>query len=258
MLNEICTIMKKIFISLFVIALTATFISCEQEEEALPPALTVTLMKFKEPSYVNHLIVQDTKNSDQFTFMRGNQCSASYLYNFGGIDWTYDFPSLEGRTPYVELLDGWYLVDWPWFQYPYGGQILLTDVTWENYKGEWLFDKSSPHISGNIYERKDIRVVDLVVYSYPDGNYPTFTFRSPNSDYEVELNEYLYISKHIGGPEIGPMHYLDTNGDCLCNRVEEMDNLWGLLQWQLNTLIENGDVYSLPKATKEQYLTLIK
>ena len=251
--------MKKIVLSIIVIALTATFIGCEQKEEALPPALTVTLMKFKEPSYINHLIVTDYSNCKDFLLMRGNNCSAGYLYYFSGKDWTYDFPSLDERTPYIELSDGWYLVDWPWYMYPYNGQVLVTDVTWDSYKGEWQFDKSSPHISQNIYERKDIGVIDLVAYSYPDGNYPTFAFRYPNSDYEDELNEYLYMSALIGGPHMGPMmHYLDASGDCLCNKVEKMDDLWNLLRLQLNTLIQNGDVYSLPAATQEQYLTLIK
>lgn len=250
--------MKKLLFPAFVIALISMLSGCERPSAALPPDLTVTLMKFEDPSYVNHPIVTDYSNFKDFVLMRGNRCSASYLYHFGGQDWTYDFPSLDERMPYIELSDGWYLVDWSWYVYPYDGQVLLTDVTWDSYKGEWRFDKSSPHISRNVYERKDIRVIDLVVYSYPDGNYPTFTFRYPNSDYEGDMNEYRYISALIGGPEIGPiLDYLDTSGDCLCNRVAEMDNLWDLLRSQLNTLIENGDVYSIPKATQEQYLSLI-
>lgn len=247
--------MKKIFISLFVIALTSTFIGCEQKEEALPPALTVTLMKFKEPSYVNHLIVTDYSNCKDFLLMRGNNCSAGYLYYFSGKDWTYDFPSLDDRTPYIALSDGWYLVDWPWYQYPFGGQVLLTEVTWDNYKGEWLFDKSSPHISNNIYEKIEIRMLDLVVYANPDGNYPEYTYRYTGSNHKENMNEYRYFEHLIGG-EASTWGFLERDEDCLCSRAEEADSLWDLIRTQLNTLIQNGDLYSIPKATKEQEYTL--
>lgn len=232
--------------------------SCEKpadmEEQ---PALTVTLMKFNEPSYVHNLIVTDYDNCDDFILMRGNNCSKGYLKSTSGKDWTYDFPSLDGRTPYIELFDGWYLVDWAWYQYPFDGSILLTEVTWDNYKGEYSFAKTSPHVSDNIYERKDITVADLVVYSYPDGNYPKLTYHYPNSDYVEELNEYKYFDLMLGRHEASTWGFLEKEDDCLCNRVEEMDSLWELIGSQLKTLIENGDLHSLPSATQEQLSKLI-
>lgn len=251
--------MKKLFLSVVIIVTVIFFCSCEKHTVFdLPPALAVSLVKFKDPSYVNNLIVTDYKNYKTFVLMRGNNCSAAYLKNFIRKDWIYSFEPLEGRIPYIELKDGWYLVDWSWYGYPYNGQVLLTEVTWDNYNGECSFDKSSPHISKNIYERKDVDVMDLVAYSYPDGNYPKYTFRYPNSTYTEEVNEYAYISHLIGGPYIGPLDFLNSKEDCLCNRVEEMDSLWDLLRTQLNTLIQNGDLYSLPHATQEQSLILIQ
>ena len=139
--------------------------------------------------------------------------------------------------------------------------MLLTDVTWDNYNGEYSFAKSAPHTSKNIYERKDIKVADLVIYSYPDANYPTYKFHNVDKqgiEYTEELNEYMYLSKLIGGPETGPdLSYLDADGNCLCNRVEEMDNLWELLRMQLNNLIKNGNLESLQSATDEQLSKLI-
>lgn len=251
-------VMKRVFLLAMIIATTVFFCSCERGSYDLPPALTVTLVKFKNPSYVNNLIVNDYKTSSYFQLMRGNRCSAGYLKSFYDADWEYSFEPLDGRIPYIELSDGWYLIDWSWNGYPFNGKTLLTEVTWYNYNGEYVFDKSTPHISGNIYERKDIGVLDLVAYSYPDGNYPTFTFHYPNSSYVDEVNEYLYISHLIGGPELGAgVNYLDSKGDCLCNRVEEMDAIWDLLRSQINTLIQNGDLYSLPHATQEQEMEII-
>lgn len=249
--------MKKIFLSVVVMAIMAALVSCEKNGiYDIEPPLTVTLMKFKNSSYVNHLIVNDYKSSSCFMLMRGNNCSAGFLENFSGHEWTYDFPSLDGRTPYIELENGWYLVDWPWFMYPLNGQVLLTEVTWDNYNGECRFDKSSPHITGNIYEKKDINVLDLVAYSYPDGNYPKFTYQYPNSEYMEDMNEYRYFDMLIGSTEASPSGFLESGKDCLCNRVDEADALWDLLRTQLNTLISNGDVNSLPKATQEQRIKI--
>ena len=253
--------MKKSFLAVIVIAVMVTFISCDNQPADQQPESALTLIKFKNPSYVNNLIVTDYDNSDVFLLMRGNNCSKGYLTNTSGKDWIYDFPSLEKRTPYIELTDGWYLVDWSWRFYPYNGQVLLTDVTWDNYNGEYSFDKSIPHISKNIYDRKDIPFIDLVAYSFPDGNYPTFIFRSLTSntgeEYSEELNEYLYISQLYGGDQYATLGYLNPNGNCLCNRVEEMDDLWDLLRTQLINVIKNGDLKSLPRATKEQRMALM-
>ncbi|MBQ6764141.1 MAG: hypothetical protein IJP45_03025 [Paludibacteraceae bacterium] len=249
--------MKRLFLSAIIIASIITLSSCHSGSEAdLPPDNDVTLIKFKDPSYVNNLIVNDY--STGFFLMRGNRCNAGYLKNTYGKDWNYSFEPLDERTPYIELIDGWYLIDWSWNCYPYNGQTLLTEVTWDNYKGEYFFDKSTPHISGNIFEKRGVNFMDLVAYTYPNGNYPLFTFHYPNSSYVEEVNEYLYFSYLIGGPYAGPhIDFLSGNGDCLCNRVEEMDALWDLIRSQLITLIQNGDLYSLPRATEEQRLEIL-
>ena len=249
--------MKKSFLWAVIIASIVTLSSCEKHNvNGLPPDNAVTLMKFKDPSYVNNLIVNEYDAG--FLLMRGNKCSAGYLFNTYGNAWNYGFEPLDERIPYIELTDGWYLIDWSWYGYPYNGKALLTEVTWDNYKGEYSFDKSTPHISGNIFEKRDVNFMDLVAYSYPDGNYPLYTFHYPNSSYVEEVNEYLYFSYLIGGPYAGPhINFLSSNGDCLCNRVEEMDALWNLIRSQLNTLIQNGDLSSLPHASEAQKLELL-
>lgn len=248
--------MNRAFLLAIIVVIAAFFCSCERPTgPGLPPALSVTIVKFKDPSYANNLIVNDYGKDKEFILMRGNRCSAGYLKDFMGKDWTYNFEPMEGRIPYIELSDGWYLIDWTWLYYPYNGNVLLTEVTWDNYNGEARFDHSTPHISAkNLIEKKGINVMDLVAYSYPDGNYPKYHFRYLNSDYEADLNEYYLIDQF----ECCGEEFLPRGGDdCWCDRVEEMDALWDLLRTQINTLIQNGDLYSLPRATQEQRLNIM-
>ncbi len=255
--------MKTKICYLLVSVLILTFVSCgnNQQLEAPQPEYALTLLHFTEPSYVNHLIVNDYDNTDSFVLMRGNQCDSAYQRNFSGKEWIYKFGSLNNRAPYIELTDDWYLVDWSWYMYPLNGHTLLTDVTWDNYKGECFFDKSTPHITDNIYERIDIVVEDLIVYSCPDGKYPTFMLNI-NDVYNIdkgeepveEVNEYIYYLRMLTTPS---HPYLEENGKCACNSVEELDGLWDVFRQQLIKLIENGDLKSLPSATSEQHIQLL-
>ena len=254
-------------LTLLVITIVILMISsCGSTEISVPeaPEPSLTLIRFTNPSYVNNIIVTDYDNFKGFVIMRGNECDEHYLKNTSGKEWIYDFPSLDSRTPYIELNDGWYLVDWSWSSYPYNGQVLLTDITWEKYKGEFGFDKSTAHISGNIYERIGIKVSDLVIYSFPDGNYPLFKFHGVHDrtgeEYVEELNEYLYFSSFFGGRGcvMSPsLSYIRKDGYCLCNKVEELDDLWELFRQQLNTAIGNGEILSIPSATDEQLRNLL-
>lgn len=244
--------------------ISLVIVSCDNHNSpsATAPESYVTLVKFTDPSYVNNLIVNDYKNSEHFILMRGNRCSENYYMNSSGKDWPYDFSGLEDRTPYIELTDGWYLIDWTWEGYPYNGQTLLTEVTWDNYNGEYTFDKSTSHISSNkICIKKYVSVQDLVIYSYPDGNYPTYPFKGYNSKgtyVDEDVNEYLYHAFLLGNAHGFPSKpFLSENGDCLCNMVEDLDTLWDVFRQQLITLIKNGDLESIKHATPEQILELI-
>lgn len=240
--------MKKnlIFSMLCASIIGIALVSCENnsqyQEEA--PDSWVNIIKFTNPSYVNYLIVNDY-GEEFFFLVRGNHCSANYLKNSSDKEWIYDFPSLESRIPYIELTDGWYLIDWTWQYYPHNGKTLLTDVTWKNYHGEYTFDRSTPHISENAFQKKEIGIANLVAYSCPDGNYPTFKYDT------VSLNEYIYFNTLIGGrySYMGiPTPFLGSDGYCLCSRVEELDALWNLIRQQLINLIKNGDLDNIPPA----------
>lgn len=253
--------MKKYMCFILLLSVVFTFSNCGNHGgvEATEPEKYLVLMHFTEPSYVNNIIVNDYKDGEYFVLMRGNRCDEDYCKNsFYAEDWVEEIRSLSGRTPYVELADGWYLVDWPWSQYPHNAQTLLTDNTWDNYKGEYVFDKSTPHITGKIYETKYIRVQDLVVYSYPDDNYPTYPFKGNFSGIYIEddVNEYLHYVFLIGAPGRSGMKYL-ANDDCLCNRVEELDDLWNLFRQQLITVIQNGDLNSIPYVTTDKEIELL-
>ena len=238
------------------IIIGAVLLSCENNRPMPEPAdSAVYIVKFTKPSDVNNLIVTDY-GWEHFILMRGNCCSANFLKNTSGRDWIYEFPSIEDRIPYIELADGWYLIDWTWQYYPYNGKVLLTDVTWDNYHGEHLFDRSISYISGDdIYEKKEIEIGKLVNYLYPDGNYPTFKYNS------IMLNEFRYFHTLYGGRyscEGKALPYLGNEGECVCSRVSEMDTLWEFIRQQLITVIKNGDLDNLPSADFQKLLGNVK
>ena len=252
-------------ISLFFIGVLMIFVSCDSSQNSnysLGPKSQVTLVKFSNSEYVNNLIVNDYKNWEKFVLMRGNNCSPSYDKNFNHRDWSYPFPGLEGRKPYIELVDGWYLIDWSWGGYPYNGKTLLTDVNWDNYNGEVFFDRSMPHVSNNSFKKKYIYIADLVAYSYPDGNYPKYPILQYNESKGIDTiayyNEFLYFETLMGGRIMSGTPFLFNTVYCLCERVEEMDALWELLRQQIIAVINNGDLNHLPSASDEQILQLLE
>lgn len=221
------------------------------------PESSVMIIKFTNPEYADNPIVSDYADYEHFVLFRGNQCSALYMNSFYGKEiWEFDFPSLDGRSPYIPLTDGWYLVDWTWDNYPYDGKTILTAVTWDTYQGEFMFDKSTPHVSGGVFQKRGIRVDQLITYAYPEGNYPIFDYKVPGHDTIVSLKEFEYFENLTNGRYVswGYPPYLTIDGDCLCNRVEEMDNLWDLLRQHLVAVIENDDLDNLPAPNMRKLL----
>lgn len=247
--------MKKMILPILAIL---TFCSCDNNNVShnpTGPTPWVTIIKFTKPEYVNNLIVSDYKNFDNFILMRGNECSANYLMNFHSQNWNHRFPSLEDRTPYIELTDGWYLVDWTWYHYPYDGKTLLTEVTWDIYNGECNFDKSVPHISKNVFQKKEIEFASFVTYLFQNGECPMFDIYVDYYKDTVRANEYLYFSSifgHLDGFDGNYGDFLEGPEDrCLCNLTEELDDLWETIRQQLINIINNGDLDKLPVADYE-------
>lgn len=258
--------MKTSFFILVVLLGTMLFIGCNNGELDVEPQPYVLIVKFKDVSYKNHLIVTDySEGADgNSILMRGNWCERTQYLTFSendvdgskinGEDWNFSFPE-RIRDPFWALPDGWYLIDWAWHglstPYPYDGNTILTDVTFDNYRtyGPSEFDKSVPHVykgRKNIFESRMINIADLMGYSYPDGNYPSYKMRSYNKtsgadSIKVFANQYFYhrvlaCTKPVSNFE-----------NCLCERADELDGYWADLQSQITILINNGDLDNLEK-----------
>ena len=233
--------------------------SCTQRQPAMTaPEPGVTIVKLKDPLCTKNLIVWGNDDMKGFVLMRGNECEHTYWQSFpvrdadgsllGGTD-EVNFPE-RYRDPFWALPDGWYLIDWAWSTYPYVGYTILTDVTFENmyeYRSCY-FDKSLPHITkprDELYETKYIYVGDLMAYIHPDGNYPSYELRYHSNVYDKDTvfvaNQYFFHS----GLECGELPIASNVGTCLCGLADQMDAYWAVLQNQLTTLINNGDLNKL-------------
>lgn len=233
----------------------------------------VTIVKFKNSLYINHLIVSNySKDSCGSILMRGNQCERTQWLTFWDYDadgskidgyWNFNFPE-RLRDPFWALPNGWYLVDWAWFgfdtPYPFDGNTILTEVTFDNYReyGISEFDKSVPHKymgnKDNIFESRRIAIADLMGYFYPDGNYPQYKLhifdRIQGVDTITTFPNQLFYHSHLSGTR--PVSNV-TN--CLCEIADEMDAYWTILQSELTQLINNGDLDNLEKFDITQLYT---
>ena len=228
------------------------------------PQPGVTIVKFKDHKYINNLLVYDNKGLDYFSLTRGNECEYTYWQNYPrweadssllGASEEANFPESH-RYPFWALPDGWYLIDWAWGNlegspYPYVENVILTDVTYENfYEYGYHFDKSLPHIfltADKMYERKFIKIGDLMAYMYPDGNYQSFELHYYNTRLEKDIvyvasNQY-FLHKAFAG--YGDLPVASNVQTCLCSMADQMDAYWAVLQNQLATLINNGDLNNL-------------
>ena len=246
---------------------TVLFVNCSKNNRDLAKLQPyVLIVKFKDPFYKDHLIVTDySRNTGGGSIlMRGNWCERTHWLTLGerdvdgskidGLSWDYDFPE-RFRDPFWALPDGWYLIDWAWHglstPYPYDGNTVLTEVTFENYTqyGMSEFPDSIPHIykdRKDIFESRMIYVADLMGYSYPDGKYPSYSLREYNKRSGCDTlliysNQYFYHDKLMG---IRPV---SKYGYCLCEMADELNEYWAVLQSQITNVINNDDLDNIKK-----------
>ena len=240
---------EKIFVT---ISLVGVLVACSDQSSGTPepssPIITIT--HFSDLNYTNNIIVTNYEELNQFLLMRGNECMRNPNTGDKYEEWPYDVPATI-RSPYIELADGWYLIDWSWNGYPYDGNIILTDITWENYDGSFYFEKSHKYIENsknNIYHSMHIRLANLMVYTYPDSQYPKYHFNASechNFEENEEHNEFMMIT------------HLRHSTPCLCEDLSDMyDKMWELLREQLIKVIQNNDLDNLPSANTQQLAEL--
>ena len=251
-----------------------SFTNCDgRQPQAVEPESYVTIVKFTNPSYINNLIVTDY-GGDNLFLMKGNLCEHTHYISFpekdvdGTIingDTEFNFPE-RIRNPFWELPDGWYLIDWAWYglstAYPYDGNTILTETNFQNYRENPSseFDKSIPHISFNskkdIFDARMINIADLMAYSYPDGNYPSYEYHYFNKNTGVDTTETIF-NQYFYHKKLCHTRPVSNITNCLCEIADEMDKYWSLLQEQIAELIQNGDLDKLKEFDVDQlYLTI--
>ena len=263
---------SRFFFSVHVFPILAVLLlsGCGGEPQMmLEPEASIVIVRFKNPAYTKNVIVWGNDNMAHLTLMRGNACERTFWRDFPTRD--YDGSLFLGETdtvkfkeryrdPFWALPDGWYLIDWAWhgigaMAYPYLGNTILTDVTFENlYEyGTCNFDKSVPHKAfarDDLYEKKEIFVSDLMAYMHPDGNYPSFQLYMPHSHpYSETGNDTILESPNQYSYHTSLSHvpYASNVTTCLCELDDQMDAYWATLQNQLATLINNGDLNNLKR-----------
>ena len=248
---------RLLILSLLISLLFAS--GCGGQSGIREPKPSVGIIRIKDPVCLKNVIVWSDDDKEIMTLDRGNQCEHTFFQSFPRPDYDGSLLGATGevnfperyRDPFWELADGWYLIDWAWHNvannpYPNLGYTILTEVTFANLYdyGTCIFDKSVPHISRSrdeLYETRRIYIADLMAYIYPDGNYPPIEhYRYIKEEQKEELvsypNQYFYHQGLYNAP------IASNVVTCLCDMADEMDAYWALLQNQLTTLINNGDL----------------
>lgn len=254
---------RLLILSLLISLLFAS--GCGGQSGIREPKPSVGIIRIKDPVCLKNVIVWSDDDKEIMTLDRGNECEHTFFQSFPRPDYDGSLLGATGevnfperyRDPFWELADGWYLIDWAWGNlsgsaYPYLGSTILTDVTFDNlYEyGTCIFDKSVPHITkprDELYVKKCIYIGDLMAYIYPDGNYPPIEMHYYNTRLEKDVvyvapNQYFFHMALGGSVDLPVASNVQT---CLCSLADQMDAYWALLQNQLTTLINNGDLNKL-------------
>lgn len=189
-----------------IVALTA-FSSCEKGGNEALPSESITVIKLKKPEYKDFIIAYAAKDS-----------LIAYRANTTGLG------GKSGFTPYWELSENWLLVDWKW-NYPFpslGGAVLLEDITWDKLTHAlqtWSLE--TPHISQpieSVYYIKTSKIAEMLAKTY-DSEFINHVVNRPSSTAsDAEKKEEI---------------------------IKTMDDIWTILQADLSTIIEQGNLDKL-------------
>lgn len=182
------------------------FSSCEEHTYASRPRPYVVVLKFEQPDYKNYILANYFDGDDKILGMRYNRCREAI--------------GAAGDSPYWELPQNWLLVDWKWNGFPYNsGLCLLTELTWDK------FEIDTTNISG----------------------IPSWPLTEPHLLHPVE--NILYVQVEYLASYLGIKYSYDVlnvvdgiYSDSLCKQCELGDSIWAILQNDLSSAIESGDL----------------
>lgn len=204
--------MKQMKQILLVLISTILLCSCENRNpevvlDPAPVAITIRVLKFKNPEYKNYILANVDPDGNGYTILRSSSCDEPI--------------GQSGYSPYWELTNDWLLVDWKWSNYPNNYHpVLLIGEPWGSIQeANQTWSSDTPHIADPIDSVLNISVNALDAYFYTKGG--------------LRYGEafYYYIYK--------------SSIECMGDQYEEMDKVWSALQRDLSIVIENGDLEQL-------------
>lgn len=207
--------MKKLFFMLFVFSMSLTYISCgnvnsPEEELTIQDQLYITVVKYSNPLYKDYILAKnesDINYGDSLFYA----CGLTNPERIAFTNW-WNKHELSGKSPYIELVDNFLLLDWHWHpMLIYGGvdtynansyNAVLIENKWSELKDlnqVWSIDTPNDH---NAIEKILIFKVKLLDVYRGDSGYKTngwekhlyhaamFGFRGMSDSYPNGIDEY--------------------------------------------------------------------
>lgn len=235
------------FIILSVIPLM--LISCNSQTSEIPvndfidrPVMGLQLVKFKSPEYVKYVAAESV--TVEWDTIKGypsdKLVGKKSAYKIRGAGGTCQELFL-GQSPYIELIDNYYLVDWKWGYFIYHPSNVLLDVVWTDVNDrQELWDLETSIVSSDFIEEwgaVNRNNIDSYLQITP----------APN-DKHINVS-----TDHISPPWYGYFHTLTEVQESLTkeesfsvddymNEVKRQDSLQLVYVERLKQIIQNGEM----------------
>ena len=193
---------------------------------------SILIIKFDNYSYKDKILayLRDdryaTGKEEPTMTMRYNKCIEN-PENVSTLEWNFDFAE-SPRTPYWELADGWLLIDWRWFHYPYNrSSSVIIDREWNDFlNGTWKWSRDEIIDYDPIVGWINVpinRITNSLNKTYSSTTYML-----------VESTSFLEQDLEINGQHV-----------CLCEIPNLMDSIWSELQTDLSYIITHKGIKTL-------------
>ena len=194
-----------------------------------PPNLSssIRLIKFNDSTDKNYILAHyesESRYSDgeYAQVMRFNMCTSHSDHHY--IDeWRFDFPESH-RFPYWDLPNGWLLIDWRYYGFPYNkDQAVVLNQKWETlYQYDsWFFPKDMIRHKNPIVEWIEVDLHQLGT--------------ALEKTYSTEVLQLVNQTKNAWD------FYDVDDGYCSCEIPEKLDSVWSVIQTDLSAFIEAGN-----------------
>ena len=140
--------MKNIVITALSVYVSLLLVSCSLGKTEMPDLhiMSMQLVSFNSPEYTKYVVAD--RVAAEWDTIKGVRTKSAYkiLWNGGACQELF-----LGQSPYIELADGYYLVDWKWGNFIYQPSNVLLDAVWTDVQDRqqvW-WDSSTPVISSD-------------------------------------------------------------------------------------------------------------